>query len=147
MSPPDFLRSCCRLVATAMAVSVGFALALTLVASAGRAGEMNGPMSSTKNPEPAPSPATAPPALDPNAAFDVQKLFANTCGWCHSGAGRTAGRGPKLMDTSLTDEEIVRRIKLGKPGAMPAFGSAFSDDQVAAIVKYIRGLKEDEAPK
>ena len=124
-------------------------LSITSLAPPARAGEMNGPMSSTKKPEPAEGPAgvTAPPSSDPNAPFDVEKLFANTCGWCHSGAGRVAGRGPKLMDTTLTDEEIIRRVKLGKPGAMPAFGDAFSDAQIAQIVNYIRGLKAVEAPK
>ena len=131
-----------------LAATLAISFVLAPVSPSARAGEMNGPMSSTKKPETTQTPMTAPAApSDPNAVFDVQKLFANTCGWCHSGAGRAAGRGPKLMGTTLTDEEIVRRIKLGKPGAMPAFASAFSDDQIAAIVKYIRGLKDDEAPK
>jgi mono/diheme cytochrome c family protein len=79
--------------------------------------------------------------------FDVEKLFASTCGWCHSNAGRTAGRGPQLMGTTLTDAEIVRRIKTGKTGAMPAFGAQFTDAQIAAIVRYIRDLKpEGTAP-
>jgi mono/diheme cytochrome c family protein len=96
-----------------------------------------GPMSST------PAPAATAPAAQPGgdaAPLDVEKLFANTCGWCHSNAGRTAGRGPQLMGTKLTDAEIISRIKNGKTGAMPAFGSAFNDREIAAIVAYIRGL-------
>jgi len=90
---------------------------------------------------------TAPPAGTgaSNADFDVQKLFANTCGWCHSNAGRTAGRGPQLMGTTLTDAEIIHRIRTGKPGAMPAFADAFTDEQLRAIVRYIRDLKDDGA--
>jgi mono/diheme cytochrome c family protein len=79
--------------------------------------------------------------------LDVEKLFASTCGWCHSGGGRAAGKGPKLMDTSLTDAEIVHRINVGKTGAMPAFGSAFNDVELQAIVSYIRGLREDGPAK
>jgi mono/diheme cytochrome c family protein len=90
--------------------------------------------------------APAPASADA-ASLDVEKLFASTCGWCHSNAGRTAGRGPKLMGTMLTDAEIVYRIKNGKAGAMPAFASAFNDDQLRAIVQYIRGLKDDGAAK
>ena len=86
--------------------------------------------------------ATAPAGGD----LDVEKLFANTCGWCHSNAGRTAGRGPQLMGTTLTDAEIIQRIRNGKTGAMPAFATAFTDDQLRAIVRYIRNLKDD-APK
>ncbi|HEY3180478.1 MAG TPA: cytochrome c [Casimicrobiaceae bacterium] len=124
-------------------VAVATVMLSLMYAYDGRAGEMNGPMSSTRKPDAAVPPATgtATPPGDSNAAFDVEKLFANTCGWCHSGAGRDAGRGPKLMGTTLTDAEIIHRIKVGKPGAMPAFGGAFTDDQIAAIVKYIRGLK------
>ena len=108
---------------------------------------MNGPMSS-KKPDAATSPATetARPA-DSNAPFDVEKLFAGTCGWCHSGGGRVPGKGPQLMGTMLTDTEIVQRIMLGKPGAMPAFAGTFNGDQIAAIVKYIRELKPEGTPK
>ena len=130
----------------------GAMLALLLAAAFGGssagAAEMNGPMSSNKKPEVAA--ATAPEAqapMDPKPGFDVEKLFAGTCGWCHSGGGRTAGKGPKLMDTTLTDAEIVQRIKVGKTGAMPAFGTAFTEVELQAIVKYIRALREDSPPK
>ncbi len=116
-----------------------------LVACTARAAETNGPMSSTKKPDAAaaaPATGTAAPA-----DFDVEKLFANTCGWCHSGGGRVAGKGPQLMGTTLTDAEIVQRIMLGKPGAMPAFAGAFGGDQITAIIKYIRELKPEGTGK
>ncbi|MGC2778807.1 MAG: cytochrome c [Bradyrhizobium sp.] len=75
--------------------------------------------------------------------LDVQQLFASTCGWCHSDAGRVAGKGPQLMDTQRSDDFIRNRIKVGKPGAMPAFGEAFTDAQIDAIIAYIRALKPD----
>ncbi len=81
--------------------------------------------------------ATAPA----NAPFDVEQLFATTCGWCHSDGGRAAGKGPQLMDTKRDDDFIRNRIKNGKPGAMPAFGTTFSDAQIDDIIKYIRNLK------
>jgi len=73
--------------------------------------------------------------------FDVNQLFASSCGWCHLKAGRGAGKGPKLAGTQLTDREIIARVRNGKPGQMPAFGSAFNDEQLKAIVGYIRDLK------
>ena len=110
--------------------------------------EMNGPMSSSKRPEgPAVAVPEGQPPLDPKPVLDVEKLFAGTCGWCHSGGGRAAGKGPKLMDTALTDAEIVQRIKVGKTGAMPAFGSTFTEVELREIVKYIRGLREDSRAK
>jgi mono/diheme cytochrome c family protein len=75
------------------------------------------------------------------AAFDVNQLFASSCGWCHSKGGREAGKGPQLMGTSLTDSELISRIKIGKVGQMPGFASSFSDEQIRAIVLYIRDLK------
>ena len=75
----------------------------------------------------------------PEPSFDVNKLFAGSCGWCHSKGGREAGKGPQLMGTELTDAQIISRIRTGNPGQMPAFG--FTDDQLRAIVAYIRGLK------
>ncbi len=123
-------------------------IAAVLCASSADAAEMDGPMSSGKKTDVSPTSSAGDVApRGPRPGFDVEKLFANTCGWCHSDAGRAAGRGPKLMGTTLTDGEIVHRIGVGKPGAMPAFGSAFSSEELRAIVSYIRGLKPDDAAK
>jgi mono/diheme cytochrome c family protein len=123
-----------------------FAFGVVIVACAvpaGRAAEMNGPMSSGYKQN---TPAEAQPATA-KGGLDVRQLFANTCGWCHGDGGRTAGKGPQLMGTSLTDAEIIHRIKAGKPGAMPAFESAFSDADILAIVAYIRSLRPEDAPR
>lgn len=70
------------------------------------------------------------------------KLFATTCGFCHQDGGRHAGRGPKLSKSERSDEYIIERIKKGKMGAMPAYGSVFSDGQIIGILAYIRGLDD-----
>ena len=70
------------------------------------------------------------------------KMFATTCGFCHQDGGRHAGRGPKLSKSERSDDYIVERIKKGKVGAMPAYGSVFSDGQIIAILAYIRGLDD-----
>lgn len=80
----------------------------------------------------------------PENEFDVEQLFAGTCGFCHSDGGRAAGRGPQLMNSPRDDDFIRNRIKNGKSGAMPAFGAAFSDAQIDQIIKYIRALKPRE---
>ena len=74
--------------------------------------------------------------------IDGEQMFATTCGFCHQDGGHAAGRGPKLSKSERSDEFIVERIKKGKPGAMPAFGSVFSDGQIVAILAYIRGLDD-----
>jgi mono/diheme cytochrome c family protein len=86
-------------------------------------------------------PATPAPN---NAPLDVEQLFASTCGFCHSDGGRAAGKGPQLMNTKRDDDFIRNRIKNGKPGAMPAFGTMFTDAQIDQIIKYIRSLKPHE---
>ncbi len=78
------------------------------------------------------------------SADDIEggKMFATTCGFCHQDGGRHAGRGPKLSKSARSDEYIIERIKKGKAGAMPAYGSVFSEGQIIAILAYIRGLDD-----
>jgi mono/diheme cytochrome c family protein len=73
--------------------------------------------------------------------FSAHGTFSSICGFCHEDGGRRAAKGPKLMGTELTDEQIFNRIKFGKPGRMAAFGGAFTDEQIQQIVAYIRNLK------
>jgi mono/diheme cytochrome c family protein len=84
--------------------------------------------------------ASSPP---PHSTLDVKELFASNCGFCHSDGGRSAGRGPQLMDTQRDDEFIRYRIRSGKEGAMPAFGQMFSDSDIDAIIRYIRALRPE----
>ena len=92
-----------------------------------------------------PAQPVSPPAAGgqpARGAINGEQLFATMCGFCHQGGGRAVGKGPKLAGTEKTDTFIVNRIKTGKEGEMPAFGRAFSDEQVRAIVAYIRALKD-----
>ena len=45
------------------------------------------------------------------------------------------------MNSPRDDDYLRNRIKNGKSGAMPAFGTTFTDVQVDEIIKYIRALK------
>ena len=60
--------------------------------------------------------------------------------------GRNFSDNPLISATGWkserSDEYIVERIKKGKIGAMPAYGSVFSDGQIIAILAYIRGLDD-----
>jgi mono/diheme cytochrome c family protein len=86
--------------------------------------------------------STAQSAPDDQSATGAQ-IFATSCGFCHQNGGRAAGRGPKLAGTDRPDEYLLNRIRVGKEGAMPAYGRAFSDSQLRALVSYIRSLKDD----
>ena len=74
---------------------------------------------------------------------DVAKLFATTCGWCHEAGGRRAGKGPQLMHTTRDDAFIRARIKAGRPGRMPGFGRALSEQDIEDIIAYIRKLEPE----
>ena len=88
-------------------------------------------------------PAQAPPPVGASSEdVDGETMFATSCGFCHQGGGRVQGKGPKLAGDKHSDDYLMDRIKKGKPGAMPAFGKAFSEGQIAAIVAYIRTLEE-----
>jgi mono/diheme cytochrome c family protein len=78
--------------------------------------------------------------------LDVKNVFRNVCSFCHQDYGRKAGKGPQLMDSPKTDQELFDRIKHGKPGRMAAFGAQFSDDQIRQIVEFIRELEPDSVP-
>jgi mono/diheme cytochrome c family protein len=47
------------------------------------------------------------------------------------------------MNTARSDDFIRNRIKNGKVGKMPAFGTSFSDADVDDIIVYIRALKPE----
>jgi mono/diheme cytochrome c family protein len=83
-----------------------------------------------------------PPEASPND-IDGPTMFATLCGYCHQDGGRADGKGPKLAGSKRSDEYIIERIKKGKVGAMPAFGGAFSDGQIIAILAYIRTLENN----
>jgi mono/diheme cytochrome c family protein len=91
---------------------------------------------STTNAEEAPKATEEKP-------LDGEVLFATSCGWCHQDGGRVAGRGPKLAGSKRSDEFILQRIIIGKPGAMPQFGQAFTAEQLNAILAYIRSLPDN----
>jgi mono/diheme cytochrome c family protein len=83
----------------------------------------------------------------PAKPFDVKSTFRNICGFCHEDYGRKAGKGPQLMNSERSEEFMFNRIKNGMPGRMAAFGSAFGDDNIRQIVKFIRSLKPGEEPQ
>lgn len=79
--------------------------------------------------------------------FDVKATFRNICGFCHEDYERKAGKGPQLMNSERTDQELFNRIKKGLPGRMAGFGSAFNDEQIGKMVTFIRNLKPGVEPQ
>ncbi|HEY4171374.1 MAG TPA: cytochrome c [Reyranella sp.] len=87
----------------------------------------------------------ADPILSPGFRFSEQTgeaLYTNVCQACHMGNGEGAtgaGRYPSLVKNPKleTDAEALYVILHGQ-GAMPPVGRLMTDDQVAAVVTYIR---------
>ena len=86
-------------------------------------------------------------ALSARPASEGGDLFKEKCSMCHGpdGKGYPALKTPDFTDpkvqTALSDKEITEAIKNGKKGtAMPPFGDKLSDDQIHALVTYIRSL-------
>jgi len=89
-------------------------------------------------------------------AADAKENWDKHCTKCHSadGAGKTK-MGEKLgikdytdakVQGAMTDDAMAKAIKDGvKEGEktkMKGFGDALNDDEIKALVKYIRGFKK-----
>ena len=96
-------------------------------------------------------------ALLPATAADVQENWTKNCAACHGkdGKGETkAGKKAEVKDltdakyqANLTDEQMFKQIKEGmkdKDGKerMKPFGGKLTDDDIKALVKYVRTLKK-----
>jgi mono/diheme cytochrome c family protein len=74
-----------------------------------------------------------------NAAMG-RTLFLKNCAHCHADDA-TGDEGPDLHGLHKSDEWIARRIRNGVKGEMTAFGERFSQDDVNALIGYLRTLK------
>jgi len=106
------------------------------------------------------TPAAAPPAAIP-AGADGAKIFAITCAACHlaNGVG-TEGKIPPLAGSEWvngSEEKLIRIVLQGLTGdvevqgevfngAMPTWGGAFSDEQIASVLSFVRRSWGNKAP-
>ena len=82
-------------------------------------------------------------------ADNGETVFKSNCVMCHGadGKGFAALKTPDFTSpkwqASMTDKQMRTVIKDGKKGtAMAAFGEKLSDDQITAVIAYIRSLKK-----
>ncbi|MBK6695241.1 MAG: cytochrome c [Myxococcales bacterium] len=80
-----------------------------------------------------------------------RELFAATCARCHGegGAGGLpvwdGGPSPRNFTEAgflagRTDGALRQTIRDGKGGAMPPFGTTFTDEQITALIAHLRTL-------
>jgi len=85
--------------------------------------------------------AGGPPAAgSPGPAVIGRTLFLKNCAHCHADDA-TGDEGPDLHNLHRADDWISRRIRNGVKGEMTAFGEKFSNDDVKALIAYLRTLK------
>jgi len=81
---------------------------------------------------------------------DGAATYNSKCSMCHGadGTGNTQmGKAMKLKDLGsadvqkMSDADLTAVISKGK-GKMPAYGGKISEEDISALVKYIRTLKK-----
>jgi mono/diheme cytochrome c family protein len=92
----------------------------------------------------APSTTTPAPSSDivasPELIAQGHQFFAMSCSECH-GDDATGDEGPDLHNLSISNARIARTIKHGVKGEMPTFAKKYDDQQIAALVAYLRSLR------
>jgi mono/diheme cytochrome c family protein len=88
----------------------------------------------------------AAPAFAQNGGADTYKAKCALCHGADGQAGTPAGKMLKaasFKDPAIVkapDAELIAIVKSGK-NKMPSFAGKFSDDQIKAVVAYIRTLQ------
>lgn len=88
----------------------------------------------------------ATPAL---AAPDGKALFAANCSACHQAQGEgIEGAFPALAKNKFVvgDPKVVASTVLNGRGGMPAFRDSLQDDQLSAILSFVRSSLGNKAP-
>jgi cytochrome c oxidase cbb3-type subunit III len=90
-------------------------------------------------------------AGQPADQADGEAIYKQKCAMCHApdGKGYSAIKTPDFTSPkwqeSKTDKEIADTIKNGKSGtAMKSFGDQLKEDEIQALVKYIRSLNSEK---
>ncbi|MGH9194534.1 MAG: c-type cytochrome [Acidimicrobiia bacterium] len=128
---------------------VAIALAIVALGSAVLAGCGGGGSETQTNT----TTTTTPPPADTaqTASSDGAQIYVARCVLCHGPQGRgdgpgAAGLNPKPRNhtdaaymNSRTDEDLLSVIRDGK-GQMPAWKSVLSEEQMRAVLAYVRTL-------
>ncbi len=80
------------------------------------------------------------PVASPDLIEQGHRFYDLSCSHCH-GDDATGDEGPSLHHLSLSNARIARTIKYGIKGEMPTFAKKYDDQQVAALVSYLRTLR------
>lgn len=88
-----------------------------------------------------PATATPMPTLGEEELISMgEELYVDNCAACHQEGGEGTGAYPMLDGNPFVTQDPERPIRqvINGQGAMPGFGNSLSDEEIAAIVSYIR---------
>lgn len=71
-----------------------------------------------------------------------REIFTINCASCH-GVDASGGRGPSLVATQLTTEELISKIGRGSPGLMPRYKGKLTPEQIERVAAYVTELRKD----
>lgn len=79
----------------------------------------------------------------PYPAPDGKVIYEHICQSCHMADGRGGHLSPAVYPALVGNPRLAARVYpamlvVNGQGAMPAFGTMLSDEQVAAVVNYLR---------
>jgi mono/diheme cytochrome c family protein len=83
----------------------------------------------------------AGPANPGEDAKRGQSLFERNCAHCHGDDAR-GDEGPDLHKLKKSDIRITKVVTQGIKGEMPAFGAKLKDEDVKALIAFLRTLKD-----
>ncbi len=74
------------------------------------------------------------------------QIFSSTCAACHGLDGRGGEHAPNIATEpkvqALSDRDLLRIVRSGIPSAgMPGFASTLSEEQIRAVLQYLRTLQ------
>jgi mono/diheme cytochrome c family protein len=110
--------------------------------------------------QPTSTQTTPPPSPAPAGTTDGDlgaRVYAQRCALCHGPEGKgdgaaAAGLNPKPRNhtdgaymNSRTNDQLLAVIRNGK-GAMPAWGSVLSEEEIQAVLKHVRTLAQPPYP-
>jgi mono/diheme cytochrome c family protein len=67
-------------------------------------------------------------------------FYDMSCSHCH-GDDATGDEGPNLHNLPISNARIAATVKKGIKGEMPTFAKKYDDNQIAALVAYVRSLR------
>ena len=84
--------------------------------------------------------SAADEAATPEMVKQGGEYFGLSCSQCH-GDDAHGDEGPDLHNLAISNARIANTIRKGVKGEMPTFAKKYDDQQIAALVSYLRTLK------